>query len=157
MAGGLGQETQTMILLLDTHILWRYMEGDTTLPQTICQAINTAVREYRVYVSAQSAWELGMLEAKGRLQFTNGAESWIRQAVALPGVHVKSVTMRIAYESTRLPGTIHGDPSDRVLIATARYMGWTLVTADDAILTYASDGHLSVLDARPKRRPRRSR
>ncbi|HXC24631.1 MAG TPA: type II toxin-antitoxin system VapC family toxin [Gemmatimonadaceae bacterium] len=141
-----------MILLLDTHVWWRYMEGDATLPSPIQRAIDAAVREYRVYVSAHSAWELGMLEAKGRLQFVNGAESWIRQAIALPGMHVKSVTIKIAYESTRLPGAIHGDPADRFLIATARVMGWTLVTADAVILAYANAGHVSVLDARPQRR-----
>src|SRR5688572_2168329 len=112
------------------------MEGDTTLPDHVSEAITEATKDYRTYVSAQSAWELGMLEAKGRLQFINGAESWIRQAVSLPGMHVKSVTMRIAYESTRLPGNIHNDPSDRILIATARVMSWTLVTADKEIVDY---------------------
>ena len=133
------------------------MEGDATLSVPIRDALDAAVRDYRVYVSAQSAWELGMLEAKGRLQFVNGAESWIRHATSLPGIHVKSVTMKIAYESTRLPGELHGDPSDRMLIATARVMGWTLVTADELVIAYANAGHVSILDARVKRRKRKTR
>jgi PIN domain nuclease of toxin-antitoxin system len=152
---GCEARTAAVILLLDTHIWWRYMEGDLTLPDTVRDTISAAVADYRVYISAQSAWELGLLEVKGRLQFTNGAENWVRQAIALPGIHTKSITMKIAFESTRLPGTLHGDPADRMLIATARVMGWTLVTADEPIIAYGDSGHVSVLDARAKRRGRK--
>jgi PIN domain nuclease of toxin-antitoxin system len=52
-------------------------------------------------------------------------------------------------DSARLPGDLHGDPADRMLVATARRVGATLVTRDGRILDYADGGHLSVLDATP--------
>ena len=47
-------------------------------------------------------------------------------------------------EAYALPGTFHRDPADRVLVATARRDGLTLVTADDRILAYP---HLRTQDA----------
>jgi PIN domain nuclease of toxin-antitoxin system len=57
------------------------------------------------------------------------------------------MTPDIAIESTRLPGVLHGDPADRIMIATARAMGASLMTCDRAILHYANAGHLRAFDA----------
>jgi len=51
--------------------------------------------------------------------------------------------------STRPPQPVHGDPADRILVATARRMGATLVTRDARILDYGRQGMLSVIDATP--------
>jgi PIN domain nuclease of toxin-antitoxin system len=47
-------------------------------------------------------------------------------------------------ESTQLPGSIHGDPADRFLIAIARVKGLHLMTADEKIAEYAREGYLKV-------------
>ena len=49
--------------------------------------------------------------------------------------------------SARLPGEFHADPADRLIIATARHWRTPLATADQAIASYASSGHLQVIDA----------
>jgi PIN domain nuclease of toxin-antitoxin system len=49
----------------------------------------------------------------------------------------------ILIESVRLPGKLHRDPADRILAATARENGLTLLTRDDALLEYAAEGHLA--------------
>ena len=47
----------------------------------------------------------------------------------------------------RLPGSFHADPADRFIVATARYCGAQLLTADGAIFKYAAGGHVRVIDA----------
>ena len=57
------------------------------------------------------------------------------------------MTPEIAVESTCLPGELHGDPADRIIAATARELGATLVTADRKLLDYAAAGYLRAADA----------
>jgi PIN domain nuclease of toxin-antitoxin system len=49
-------------------------------------------------------------------------------------------------ESTLLPDFSHGDPADRIIAATAREYGFTVMTRDRALLDYGKQGHLSVLE-----------
>jgi PIN domain nuclease of toxin-antitoxin system len=49
----------------------------------------------------------------------------------------------------RLPGTPHGDPADRILMASARVLGGRLATCDAGILEYSARGQLAVLNGRP--------
>lgn len=86
-----------------------------------------------------------MLESKGRLGLPGGCDAWIRQALAAPGVSLASLTPQIAIASSRLPGTFHGDPADRILVATARAMNAQIATRDRRILEYAAAGHVAVL------------
>jgi PIN domain nuclease of toxin-antitoxin system len=137
-------------LLLDTHIWIWVLEG--AVPE-IGHAAQNAVMEAgaigKVLVSAISVWEVGMLEAKGRVRFSVEIGEWVRRALAAPGVHFAPLTPEIALDSTRLPQPVHGDPADRILVATARRMGATLVTRDARILDYGRQGMLSVIDATP--------
>ena len=72
---------------------------------------------------------------------------WIRTALAKPGVRLAPLEPEIAVASTRLPWEMHADPADRILVATARHLGATLVTADRALLDFAGKGHFKALDA----------
>jgi PIN domain nuclease of toxin-antitoxin system len=54
----------------------------------------------------------------------------------------------VAVASTRPPGILHGDPADRLIVATARHLGAALFTADDALLAYGQLEHMRVLSAR---------
>ena len=61
---------------------------------------------------------------------------WINQALKTPGLSLIPLTPEIAVESTRLPGSLHGDPADRILVATARNVGARLMTRDRLLLKY---------------------
>lgn len=67
--------------------------------------------------------------------------------VSLPGLRLAPLEPAIAVASSRLPGDPHGDPADRIIVATARHHGATLVTADDKLLAYGTAGHVKVLSA----------
>jgi PIN domain nuclease of toxin-antitoxin system len=136
------------LLLLDTHVwVWVLGGADQALGERFRAAILDASQSGRVRVAAISVWEVAMLESKGRLRLSMSIEEWIRRGLAAPGVQLAQLSPEIAIESTRLPGEPHGDPADRLLIATARTLGATLATCDREILRYGKAGHLRVLDA----------
>ena len=64
--------------------------------------------------------------------------------MSLPGMALAKMPPELLIESALLPGDIHGDPWDRIIAATAREYGYTLMTRDAALLDYGSQGHLSV-------------
>lgn len=132
----------TRLVLLDTHVWVWLMLGDNRLGGASRRMLEKAVSDGRLRVSVISVWEVAMLEAKGRLTLAADCESWVQEALAAPGIRLAELTPHIAISSTRLPGTFHGDPADRMLIATARESEATLVTADQAILQYGSAGYV---------------
>jgi PIN domain nuclease of toxin-antitoxin system len=98
-------------------------------------------------VSAITPWEIGILVSKKRIDLYRDVMDWVRDALSLPGVSLVPLSAEIAVGSTRLPWEMHADPADRILVATARNLGATLVTADRALLNMAGNGHFAALDA----------
>jgi PIN domain nuclease of toxin-antitoxin system len=137
-------------LLLDTHALVWLASGSARLGTRARKAIAAAAREDAVFVAAISAWEIGMLVARGRLALDRDVGEWLDQVLALPGLSLAALSPAIAVASTRLPGDLGelpADPADRMIVATARQLGARLVTADQALLAYADTGHLRALPA----------
>ena len=132
-------------VLLDTPVLVWLVNGDLQLSPRAQQHILAAPQ---VWVSAITPWEIAMLVAKGRLTLRKDVLEWVAQALALPGVRLAALEPAIAVASTRLPATLHGDPADRLLAASARQLNLALVTADDKLLAYGAQGHLAVISAR---------
>jgi PIN domain nuclease of toxin-antitoxin system len=138
-------------LVLDTHVWIWMLEGiRTELSASSVSRIEEAGERADLAVAAISVWEVAMLEAKGRISLSRPIDEWVRGALTAPGLRLVDLTPEIALESTRLPGSAHGDPSDRMIIATARVVGGTLVTCDDRILSYATAGHLKARDGRKR-------
>jgi PIN domain nuclease of toxin-antitoxin system len=136
-------------LLLDTHIWVWYVENEPKrFSRRIEPLVEAAVQRGDLLISAVSVWEIAMLEAVRRIELSQDVRTWVGRALAFPGVRLKGLSPSIAIESTRLPGTLHRDPADRLLIATARLTGAALVTCDERILSYAKKGHVRVVDAR---------
>jgi len=132
-------------LVLDTHIWVWLMEGKTDLKPSLRRGIESCAREGELLVSAISTWEVGMLEAKGRLTFDQECADWVRDALSAPGIRLAPLEPAVAVASTRLPGHFHGDPADRIIVATARAHACPLVTADLAIVEYAQSGFVKVV------------
>jgi PIN domain nuclease of toxin-antitoxin system len=72
---------------------------------------------------------------------------WVNSALSLSCVHLVQLEPEIAVASTRLPLEMHADVADRILVATARHLGATLVTADTALLEFSKKGHFRIIDA----------
>lgn len=132
-------------LLLDTHVLIWLQEGVLGEPGTrrVLEAATASV----LLVSTVSAWEVGQIQRKtlrtGQgLSFAPDPVTWYRRAVTAPGVREIPISAEIAIRSALLPPPLHGDPGDRLLVATAREIGAVLMTRDQRILDYAALGHV---------------
>ena len=144
---GASDPARVPLLLLDTHTLvWSVEDNPKIGPQTK-RVINQAARELRITVSAITPWEIALLVSKDRLQLGVEVLQWIHVALAKPGVKLAPLEPEIAVASTRLPFEIHGDPADRILVATARHLGARLVTADAALLELAGKRCFRAMDA----------
>lgn len=97
------------------------------------------------YVSPITAWEVGLLARKGRFKSAYSPERWFDRLMAVPGTVLAEMTPHILLGSSLLPGNIHGDPADRILAATARECGYTILTRDRALLAYGEEGHIRAL------------
>ena len=134
-------------VLLDTHVWVWLVESRAGVRPEAVELMERAGEESFLRVSAISAWEVGMLEARGRLRFDVTCEEWVEQAFGLPGLSFIPLTPSICVRSSRLPGVFHGDPADRLIVATSRDLGAVLLTRDDPILQYAAQGYLQALPA----------
>ena len=133
--------------VLDTHALVWLVAGDPRLRVAARNRIKAAAKGYELWVSAITPWEIGMLVAKGRLVLDRDVTAWVQAALALPGIGLAPLEPLGAIDSTRLPGTLQADPADRLIVATARHLEATLVTADKALLAYGKQGHVAVVAA----------
>ena len=134
--------------LLDTHVwIWLVNGGPERLLDGAIDAIRGASAASALAVSAISVWEVAMLESKGRLQLQMDCQEWVSEATRRAGLRIVPLAPEIAVASTRLPGEFHGDPSDRIIAATARHEGAVLVTRDRALLGYAGRGYLRAIEA----------
>lgn len=102
-----------------------------------------------VFVSPATAWEIGLLSRpranRDAIQFLPDPKAWFARFMAGPGVRAAPLTGDIAIESSYLPGGLHADPGDRLIVATARHIGAPVVTRDRKIIAYAEAGFVDVI------------
>jgi PIN domain nuclease of toxin-antitoxin system len=132
------------MLLLDTHaLLW--LDSGAPMARESIAAIDDAAGRGEVLVSPVSAWEIGLLVQKGRIRLDLDPLPWFERFLGLPGVRLTPLGVAAAISSSFLREPFHGDPADRLLVATARELAATLITRDTKILSYADAGHLRAL------------
>jgi len=129
-------------VVLDTHSLVWLMQGSERIGPLSRALIVAAAETDAVFVAAVSAWEIAMLVAKDRLALDRDVGEWLDTALRLPGLRLAALDPLVAVDSTRLPGDVHGDPADRLIIATARRHAAVLITDDRLILEYGAAGHV---------------
>lgn len=132
-------------VLLDTHAWIWLVLGEKKLIHKTVLFVEEALNKQSVYLSDISLWEVSMSAKKGRITLGQPTLSWIKNAIKLSGVHLVRLTPEINVESTELPGEFHGDPADRLLIATARILNLTLITRDEKILEYGETKRVNTL------------
>ena len=123
------------MILLDTHVWIWWVQGDARLSNSDLATLDRKAVE-GVGICAISCWEVAMLHECGRIAFSCLLDEWLDCALAYPGVELLPLGRNVAVESCRLPGGLHRDPADRILIAEARERNCFLVTADEKILRY---------------------
>lgn len=132
-------------IILDTHVFIWYVNGSEELSKASQKHIDNAIQSNTLYLAAISLWEISMLDAKKRIVLEMPCLEWIQQAIRATQTQVLELTPTIAVESSRLPGEFHGDPADRLIVASARSKAFTLATRDTNIVAYGKKKLLSVL------------
>ena len=132
-------------ILLDTCAALWLMGGEPISQESRKAILSAGAAHVGVYVSPFSAWEIGTLIAKQRLQLTLSPEIWFERLLAMPGVRLAELTPMILLASTALPGSPPADPADRIIAATARVQGFVIVTRDRKLLDYAREGHIRAI------------
>jgi PIN domain nuclease of toxin-antitoxin system len=116
------------MILLDTHVLlWMTLEPDR-LSRTAAKAIHEARHAGIICISDITLWEMASLVQRGRIQIGGTLDSFLRE-ISQPVV-VKPITAAIASMTGQFLDSYPKDPADRLIGATSRVEGLSLVTAD---------------------------
>ncbi len=131
-------------VLLDTCAAIWLMAGEP-----MSGSSRTVIRDARaanagVFISPITAWEIGTLAAKRKIQLTLAPEVWFEALLELPGVRLALLTPKILLASTSLPGKPPTDPADRIIAATSRLYGHVIITRDRKLVEYSRAGHIRV-------------
>jgi PIN domain nuclease of toxin-antitoxin system len=131
-------------LLLDTCAII-FSSEDAFLAAEVASQINIASTNGQLFVSPISSWEIGKSVAGGRLVLAADPLNFFLRFLERTSANLCDMGPDVLVASSFLPGRIHKDPFDRILIETARRENLTLVTSDRAILAYGALGHVKTL------------
>jgi PIN domain nuclease of toxin-antitoxin system len=130
---GIGATRLLPRLLLDTHIVIRWLFEARKLSRTQLQALESAVRRGEpVAFSAISLLEIAVLASGDKPALKVPLAEFFQDLVSSPSFRIFPLTYEVALEVTSL-GVLR-DPADRVIVATARVHRLRLVTSDQRII-----------------------
>jgi PIN domain nuclease of toxin-antitoxin system len=121
-------------LLLDTHVWLWWLLGQSELAARERDVLDAlAAAGTPPGLSAISLWEAQMLVAKGRLELSMPLAHWLSVAAAPETIALLPLDVEVVLALDNLPASFHGDPADRIIVATARAHGLPLATRDSNI------------------------
>ncbi len=124
------------VILLDTHVLIWAMQEPKLLGKQTQSLIEKAFVDKKLAVATITFWECQMLCNKGRITLAYSVELW-RDKLTSQGLYEINLNGQIAITAANLQ--LHGDPADRMIVATALACDATLITADNKILEWAGN------------------
>ena len=135
----------TAPFILDTcTCLW--LLSDELQAQSLSELTAAYNAGVSTYVSPITALEVGTLARKRRWKSPLPPQKWFQKLMGVPGIGLAEMPAELLMESALLPGDIQGDPYDRIIAATAREYGFTVMTRDRALLDYGAQGYLAVME-----------
>lgn len=92
-------------------------------------------KEETVLISSITAFEIGIKHSKNLLQLPYPPDEWYDRLLTYHSLEEYPISGKPLLSATSLP-KIHHDPCDRIIAATAIYLGATIITADPVFLKY---------------------
>jgi PIN domain nuclease of toxin-antitoxin system len=121
------------MILLDTHTWIWWVSDPSELGKKAMKALRTARRKA---ISAISCFEVAMLAEKGRISLSRDTLEWIEQSLVAHEIELLPLSPAACVKAMRLGEGFHGDPADRLLVATAILESAILITKDQRIRAY---------------------
>ena len=119
--------------LLDTHAWIWWIDQDARLGARTIAVLDSLSRDQRPFLCDISLWEVAMLVERGRIELDLPLGEWLDLAAHPRSVQVVSITPRIAAAVASLPDSFHRDPADRLIVATSRALGLSVLSHDRLI------------------------
>lgn len=123
-----------MTILLDTHTLLWWQAGGERLSRVAATAIDAADA---ILVSPLTCWEVATLHRRGRIELDREPASWVAHLLRADRMALAPLTAEAATWAGQVDGSFPGDPTDRLLYATARDRRIPFVSKDEALRTFA--------------------
>ena len=105
-----------------------------------------AQEDNNLVICSISLWEIAMLNFKKRINIYEPVKDFLKSITNINGLAVQDISSEVAAESVLLMDDFHGDPADRIIVATTKIKGATLITRDQKILDWAKLGHIKSLE-----------
>jgi PIN domain nuclease of toxin-antitoxin system len=122
------------MIIIDTHI-WIWLVSD---PEKLSEKAVSAIEYSKIIgICPISCWEISTKVTNGKLSLDRNIDVWIQQALARPRIKLIDMSSEIAVLAGKLGNEgLHGDPADRLIVATAIHHGADLVSKDRAIRSF---------------------
>lgn len=121
-----------MKILLDTHVLLWFLNGDKKLSKHQKEIIESS--KNLKFISIASLWEISIKLSLNKLKLPLDLKSFI-QLIDQNGFLILPIELEHIIEISNLE-FIHRDPFDRILIAQSVVEKLTLLTNDEDIVKY---------------------
>jgi PIN domain nuclease of toxin-antitoxin system len=122
------------VIVLDTHAWIWFIDAPEKLGKKAATAIDKARKAgEHLHVSCISTWEIHMLAAKQRLSLAIAPDLWVSRCEKLSILRFHPLDNSIAHLSVSACASMHSDPADRMIVATALYLGAKIITCDEKI------------------------
>lgn len=133
-----------MPFLLDTcAAMW--IVDDLPIKASALTALNESGQKGEpVFISPITGWEIGLLAMKGKFRSRYAPLRWLENLLSRPHVQLAELPPHVLLQSCFLPGVPPREPSDRIIAATAREYGLTVMTRDRELLAFGAEGHIAV-------------
>ncbi len=127
-----------MSYLLDTHyVLWAISDSKK-ISAGIMDLIGAQDRE--VFVSTISFWEISLKSSLGKIKISGGRPEDIPSICSKIGFKIIELSAADSSTFHLLSSSHHKDPFDRMLVWQAIRNNYTLISADEQIGKYRSEG-----------------
>jgi PIN domain nuclease of toxin-antitoxin system len=120
-------------MVLDTHVLLWWLSAPANLPARARKVLGAAIAKGPVTLSAISIFEIATGVRRGRIALRQPLEDWFEDLQRLPEIRIEPVSAAIAAHAAGFDENVHGDPADRIILATSRVLRLPLATADDKL------------------------
>ena len=122
-----------MNVLLDTHVWIWWLTPESRLKARERLALDRAAESRELHIAAISLWEAQVLHARKRVELPVPFAEWIAHAADPRMLTVLPLDTNVIIAADALPAGFHGDPADRLIVATARAHALALATHDSGI------------------------